>query len=159
MDNQTSLNCFSEFDQAMMHRALDLAKQGEKRGEVPVGAVLTLNQEIIAEAYNQSITLNDPTAHAEILVLRDAGQELKNYRLVDTTLYVSLEPCAMCAGALVHARIKRLVYAANDPKTGAIQSVMNLANHPCLNHHIEVDSGLLQDQSRDLLQQFFKARR
>ncbi|OGT30975.1 MAG: hypothetical protein A3E87_08275 [Gammaproteobacteria bacterium RIFCSPHIGHO2_12_FULL_35_23] len=142
-----------------MRQALELAKQAKGEGEVPVGAVLTLNDLPIATAYNQSITHQDPTAHAEIIVLREAAKILKNYRLVNTVLYVTLEPCAMCAGALIHARVKRLIYATADPRTGACGSIFNLINHQALNHQIQYESGLLAEESKLLLQQFFQKRR
>jgi len=150
---------FSRADQVFMRQALELAKQAKGEGEVPVGAVLTLNDLPIATAYNQSITHQDPTAHAEIIVLREAAKILKNYRLVNTVLYVTLEPCAMCAGALIHARVKRLIYATADPRTGACGSIFNLINHQALNHQIQYESGLLAEESKLLLQQFFQKRR
>jgi tRNA(adenine34) deaminase len=142
-----------------MTEALVLAAAAADRGEVPVGAVLARDGVSIASAANAPIGRNDPTAHAEILVLRAAGERIGNYRLTGTTLYVTLEPCPMCAAALVHARISRLVYAAADPKTGAAGSIMNLVQDSRLNHHVEVDSGLLREQSAQLLQEFFRARR
>ena len=146
-------------DLTFMQKALELAEQAASKGEVPVGAVLVKEGEIIAEAYNQPIALNDPSAHAEILVMREAAQKLKNYRLINTTLYVTLEPCAMCAAAMVHARIERLVYGADDPKTGAVKSVFSITNHEQLNHKIESTSGVLADESAALLRRFFQARR
>ncbi|HSC77610.1 MAG TPA: tRNA adenosine(34) deaminase TadA [Candidatus Acidoferrales bacterium] len=142
-----------------MQLALAEARQAEAEGEVPVGAVLVRSEEILARAHNQPIGLNDATAHAEILALRFAGERLGNYRLTDCDLYVTLEPCAMCAAAMVHARIRRLVYAAADPKSGAVQSTMQLLDSPSLNHRIEVASGLLADESAALLQRFFASRR
>lgn len=150
---------FSEQDQQFMQRALDLAKQAADHGEVPVGAVLVQGSALIAEAYNQSITLCDPSAHAEMLALRQGALSLKNYRLPNCTLYVTLEPCAMCAGAIVHARLKRVVYATTDPRTGACGSVMNLLEHPALNHHPVCETGLYAEAAAKILQQFFKARR
>ncbi len=146
-------------DARYMQRALELAQQAQALGEVPVGAVITFNDEIIAEGYNQPITGCDPTAHAEIVALRHAAKHLGNYRLVDCSLYVTLEPCAMCAGAMVHARIKRLIYATNDPRTGAAGSVFNLVHHPELNHRIECHSGVLAEASSMLLKSFFRGRR
>lgn len=146
-------------DEFWMRKALDCAQQAFDQGEVPVGAVLVYQNELLAEAWDQSIAQNDPSAHAEILALRQAGQKLKNYRLLDTTLYVTLEPCAMCAGALINARVKRLVFALADAKTGACGSVFNITDAPCLNHRLAVQQGLLSEDSLQLLQAFFKSRR
>jgi len=146
-------------DQRWMQFALDLAKKAQALGEVPVGAILVKNDQLIAEGYNQPIALNDASAHAEIIAIRQAGQVVDNYRLVDMTLYVTLEPCAMCAMAMVHARIKKLIYAAPEPRTGADGSLYQLLDHTGHNHQIEVVSGVLADQSRDLLQGFFRSRR
>ncbi|MBY6017398.1 tRNA adenosine(34) deaminase TadA [Ferrimonas balearica] len=148
-----------EQHQKWMAHAMKLAEQAEALGEVPVGAVLVRDGEVIAEGFNQSITLNDPSAHAEMLCLRAAGQALENYRLLDTTLYVTLEPCSMCAGAMVHARIGTLVYGASDAKTGAAGSVMDLVRHPALNHQLEVISGVLSEPCATQLSAFFKKRR
>lgn len=148
-----------EFDRRSMARALELARQAAEHGEVPVGAVLVKDGEIIAEAANRPIASNDPTAHAEILVLRRAGERLGNYRLPGTTLYVTLEPCPMCAGAMVHARVGRLVYAAADPRTGAAGSVFNLADHEALNHRMEIVPGVCAEEAGQLLKAFFAARR
>lgn len=149
----------SESDNVFMVRAYQLAEQAEKINEIPVGAVVVANGEIIGEGYNQSITLNDPSAHAEMLAIRQAGENVKNYRLIDCTLYVTLEPCPMCAGLLVHSRIKRLVFGAKDAKTGAAGSVMNLIHHKQLNHHIETSQGIMADECSQLLSAFFKRRR
>ena len=146
-------------DQDFMQRALELASLAEAQGEVPVGAVIVYDGEIIGEGYNQVITLNDPSAHAEVLALRAAGAALGNYRLVDTTLYVTLEPCPMCAGAMTHARVKRLVFATTDPRTGAAGSAIEVLNHQCMNHHLELTSGVLQEAAAEQLRQFFRARR
>ncbi len=146
-------------DQDYMKIALDLAQMAAQVNEVPVGAVIVFDGAIIAKAFNQPISLNDPCAHAEILALRQAAKALSNYRLLDTTLYVTLEPCAMCAAAMVHARIKRLVYATDDPKTGVINSQLQLLDSSIMNHKIEVSSGLLADEAKQVLQDFFKARR
>lgn len=146
-------------DLKYMQRALELAQEAQTNGEVPIGAVLVHNNEIIAQTYNQPVKQCDPTAHAEILALREGAQKLDNYRLLDTTLYVTLEPCAMCASALVHARVKRLVFAAADPKAGAVISHFNLLDSPALNHRIKYEHGLLADESSELLKTFFKARR
>lgn len=142
-----------------MRYAITLASKAEALGEVPVGAVLVQDGEVIAEGYNQSITQNDPGAHAEMLCLRAAGERLKNYRLIDTTLYVTLEPCPMCAGAMVHARVSRLVYGAADPKTGAAGSVMDLTRHPVLNHQLDVVDGVMAPECGEQLSSFFKRRR
>ena len=150
---------FTEQDQEYMQRAFELAEIAKEKGEVPVGAVLVKDGGVIAEGFNQPILSNDPTAHAEVVALRKAGQALENYRLVDTTLYVTLEPCAMCAMALVHARVTRVVYATEDPRTGAAGSVLNLLRHDSFNHHCEVDSGLLKERCSAQLKAFFKAKR
>lgn len=141
-----------------MAMALSLAKQAQQQDEVPVGAVLVKGEEVIATGFNQVITRNDPTAHAEIQVIRQAGQILDNYRLNDTTLYVTLEPCAMCLGAMVHSRIKTIVFATNDPKTGCLGGCQNL-NNQCANHTLEVISGVMTEESSDLLKKFFKNKR
>lgn len=146
-------------DQYFMQQALKLARQAEQYNEIPVGAVVVYQGKIIGEGFNQSIMLNDPSAHAEMLAIRQAGKHLNNYRLLDCTLYVTLEPCPMCAGLLVHSRIKRLVYASPDLKTGAAGSTFNLVCNDQLNHHIEVTSGILQAQCSQLLSSFFKRRR
>ena len=149
----------AERDRLCMAEALQLAREAANLGEVPVGAVLARDGEVIARAANAPIGSNDPTAHAEILTLRAAGERLGNYRLTGTTLYVTLEPCPMCAAALVHARVGRLVYAAADPKSGAAGSIMNLAQDPRLNHRIDVEGGLMREAAAELLQGFFRARR
>jgi tRNA(adenine34) deaminase len=146
-------------DEHFMSAALALARAAERDGEVPVGAVLVLDDEIVASAANAPIRRNDPTAHAEILALRQAGERVGNYRLPGAVLYVTLEPCPMCAAAMVHARVARLVYAAADPKTGAAGSIMNLTQDPRLNHRLDVAGGVLADESRTLLQSFFRERR
>jgi tRNA(adenine34) deaminase len=144
----------------LMEQALACAREAESAGEVPVGAVLTdATGAVIARAANSPIARHDPTAHAEMLVLRAAGRALGNYRLPGCVLYVTLEPCPMCVGALVHARIARIVYGAPDPKTGACGSVFDLAANPKLNHRIEVTGGVLADECAALLKQFFAARR
>lgn len=149
----------SSVDLEFMAQAMAFATAAGESGEVPVGAVLVAADRVIARAGNASIGLSDPTAHAEILTLRAAGKQLGNYRLSDCTLYVTLEPCPMCASALVHARIDRLVFAAADPKTGACGSIMDLVREPRLNHQISVTQGILADDARDLLQGFFRDRR
>lgn len=146
-------------DAEFMRAALEQASKAQALGEVPVGAVVTQNNSIIGRGYNCPITTNDPTAHAEIMALRDTGQYLKNYRLLNCTLYVTLEPCVMCIGALFHARIERLVFAAHDPKTGVCGSVINLPAETRLNHHMEVDQGILAEEARMQLKQFFLHKR
>lgn len=146
-------------DEIFMQAALAQAQQAAMRQEVPVGAVLVHNQHIIAQAHNAPITQHDPTAHAEILVLRQAASILHNYRLVGAQLYVTLEPCLMCLGAMVHSRIERLIFGAYDSRTGAISSVWQLANAPQLNHAIHWTGGILANQCAQLLTDFFKARR
>jgi tRNA(adenine34) deaminase len=142
-----------------MRRALDLARHAEQAGEVPVGALVVLNDEVIGEGWNQPIVSHDPTAHAEIVALRAAATRLKNYRLTDTTLYVTLEPCAMCAGAIVQARVARVVYGATDPKAGAAGSVFNLLGSPSLNHRAQVTGGVLAEECGTMLRKFFEVRR
>ena len=142
-----------------MGKALSLAKRAFEASEVPVGAVVVLEGKLIGRGYNQTLRLCDPTAHAEILALRQAARRLGNYRLTAATLYCTLEPCSMCAGALIWARIGRLVYAARDPKAGAIDSHLRLARARFSNHRFKVTSGVLSDESAALLQQFFQARR
>ena len=142
-----------------MTEALALARQGACEGEVPVGAVLVLSDERVAQAYNSPIRLHDPTAHAEVLVLRRGGERLQNYRLVGCTLYVTLEPCAMCAAALVQARIARLVFGAPDPRVGAAGSVFNLTGEPRFNHQISVSGGVLGTECEQVIRDFFRARR
>ncbi|MDH3895036.1 MAG: tRNA adenosine(34) deaminase TadA [Chromatiales bacterium] len=146
-------------DVRFMRRALQLARAAEAEGEVPVGAVLVKDGEIVAEGFNQPISSCDPTAHAEIVALRGAAASVENYRLPGTTLYVTLEPCPMCAGAMVHARVGRLVFAAADPRTGSAGSVFDLVRSEELNHRLEVESGVLADESAALLTTFFRARR
>lgn len=142
-----------------MRHAINLAEKAEAQGEVPVGAVIVKDGQVIGEGWNQVITLSDPSAHAEVLALRQAGQAQQNYRIVDATLYVTLEPCPMCVGALVHARIKRLVFGANDPKTGVVESVRCYCDEDFLNHHIEHQGGVLADQCSAQISAFFKKRR
>ena len=142
-----------------MRHALDLARHAELAGEVPVGAVVVLKDEIIGEGWNQPIRAHAPSAHAEMVALRAAAAYLRNYRLPDTTLYVTLEPCAMCAGAIVHARLARVVYGAADPKAGAAGSVFQLLNSPALNHRAHVSGGVLGKECGELLSAFFQSRR
>lgn len=146
-------------DQFWMRHALKLAQQAQQHGEVPVGAVIVLDDQIIGEGWNQPIISNDPTAHAEIQALRDASQHQQNYRLPGATLYVTLEPCVMCAGAMVHARIERVVFAATEPKTGAAGSCFDIFNTARLNHKVVCEGGVLAKESGDLLRNFFRARR
>jgi len=146
-------------DEHWMQHALELAHKAEAAGEVPVGAVIVLNGELIAEGWNQPISSSDPTAHAEIMALRAAGRKLGNYRLLDAELYVTLEPCPMCVGAMLHARVKRVIYAATDPKTGALGGAYDLLNSVSHNHSFEVTTGVLEEQSRQMLQAFFRNRR
>jgi len=146
-------------DQKWMTLAMQLAQQEELKGEVPVGAVLVKDDVMIASGFNLSILNHDPTAHAEMECIRQAGQVLENYRMIDTTLYVTLEPCAMCAGAIVHSRIKRVVYGADDLKTGAAGSVINLLQHAQFNHQLAVTSGVMADECGAQLSAFFKRRR
>ncbi|KAA1204975.1 tRNA adenosine(34) deaminase TadA [Vibrio cholerae] len=150
---------FSAQDEQFMRRAIALATQAEAQGEVPVGAVLVRDGEIIAEGWNGSITNHDATAHAEIEVIRKAGKVLSNYRLLDTTLYVTLEPCPMCAGALLHSRVKRIVYGAPDLKAGAAGTVMDLFSSQAAYHYATVEKGLLEEECRAQLQAFFQRRR
>jgi tRNA(adenine34) deaminase len=142
-----------------MHLAIAQAEAAALRGEVPVGAILVLDDRILAAAGNRTITDCDPTAHAEIVALREAAQKAGNYRLTGASLYVTVEPCAMCAGALVQARIARLIYGADEPKGGAIRTCMQVLDTPALNHRVEVVSGVLAGESVQLLQSFFSARR
>ncbi len=146
---------FSELDKQFMQRALELAKNAESEGEVPVGAVLVQDGDIIAEGWNRSITCHDATAHAEIQTLRKAGEALSNYRLLDTTLYVTLEPCPMCAGALLHSRVKRVVFGAYDLKAGAAGTVLNLFEGQAAYHYADVEGGLMEQECREMLQAFF----
>lgn len=146
-------------DEAYMQLALDLANQAAEAGEVPVGAIVVKDGVIIGRGGNAPIGTHDPTAHAEIAAMRDAAKHLGNYRLVDCVLYVTLEPCAMCAGAIQHARIARLVFGANDPKTGACGSVVNLMAEPKLNHHAQITSGIMAAECGAALSRFFSQRR
>lgn len=148
----------SDKDYQYMQEALKLAELALQQGEVPVGAIIVYNGEIIGQGFNSPISKNDPTAHAEILALRAAGQKLQNYRLPDTTMYVTLEPCMMCFGAMLHARIKQVVFGAADPKTGALGGYINLSNS-LWNHCIEYRGGILSSECGDLLKEFFKRRR
>lgn len=149
----------SEADDAFMARAIELALEAERAGEVPVGAVVVKEGAIVGEGWNRPISTSDPTAHAEIIAMRAAARHLSTYRLLDTTLYVTLEPCAMCAGAMVHARVKRLVYAATDPRAGASGSVFNITQHAALNHRLDCESGVRAEECSAMLRAFFVARR
>ncbi len=149
----------TDTDRQFMQIALELAQQAQAIGEVPVGAVVVQNEIIVGRGHNRPITAADPTAHAEVMAMRDAGINLANYRLQDCTLYVTLEPCAMCIGAIFHARIQRLVYAATDPKTGACGSVIDLPAEARLNHHLQVSAGIMTPEASSLLKQFFAQRR
>ena len=146
-------------DEKWMKIALNEANIAMEENEIPVGAVLVKNDRLIAQSHNQPIKTNDPTAHAEIQLLRKAGLELKNYRLIDSTLYVTLEPCAMCFGAMIHARIERIVFGASDPKTGVCGSCINLNKENFFNHKISITGGVLKNESSKLLKLFFQSKR
>jgi len=146
-------------DLRWMRRALELAAHAETEGEVPVGALIVRDNDIIAEGWNQPVMSHDPTAHAEVIALRAAGRAEKNYRLPDTTLYVTLEPCIMCAGAIIHARVGRVVYGATDPRAGAAGSAFSLPGSNQPNHRVQVEGGVLESECGDLLRRFFRARR
>jgi tRNA(adenine34) deaminase len=149
----------SQQDQYWMHYAQGLAAKASAQDEIPVGAVLVKDNTAIGEGWNQSIMLNDPSAHAEMQAIRQAGRMLGNYRLIDTTLYVTLEPCTMCAGLLVHSRIQRLVFGAYDAKTGSAGSIMNVLGDGRLNHQVSVQGGVLGQECGDLISAFFRRRR
>lgn len=142
-----------------MKKALALAQKAEAAGEVPVGAVLVKDGQLIAEGWNQPISSHDATSHAEIMAMRAAGDKLKNYRLIDTTMYVTLEPCSMCVGAMIHARVAKVVYAASEPRTGALGGAFNLLEANQHNHGFEIVSGVMAAESKTLLQNFFRSRR
>ena len=146
-------------DVKWMRHVLSLAHRAEAEGEVPVGALIVRRGELIAEGWNQPVMSHDPTAHAEVMALRAAGIAENNYRLLDTTLYVTLEPCVMCAGAIIHARVGRVVYGAKDPRVGAAGSAFSLLGSDRFNHVVEVEGGVLAEECSDLLRRFFKARR
>jgi tRNA(adenine34) deaminase len=146
-------------DEQWMRYALNRARQAGEQGEVPVGAVVVINGDIVAEGLNEPIGTGDPTAHAEIVALRRAATQIGNYRVAGASLYVTIEPCLMCVGAMVHARIARLVYGAVEPKAGAIESAFRALEHPTLNHRFEVTGGLLADEARAVMQAFFRRRR
>jgi tRNA(adenine34) deaminase len=142
-----------------MRAALDQAHLGLAAGEVPVGAVLVVGDAVVASAFNQPITTNDPTAHAEVLVLREAARVLGNYRLTDATVYVTVEPCLMCVGALAHARVREVVYGASEPKTGALVSTVRALESPGVNHRFAVTGEVLEDECRAIIQEFFREKR
>ena len=148
-----------DIDAQFMRQAMLLAEKAQAIGEVPVGALVVADSIVIGQGYNQSISQHDPTAHAELIALKEAALNMQNYRLVDATLYVTLEPCPMCAGALVHGRIKRVVFGAYDRKSGAVGTVMNLVQNDALNHKMEVTGGCLQDECSAQISAFFKLRR
>ena len=156
---QNNTNSMQATDAEYMTMAMELARDAWHAGEVPVGAVVVLEGKIVGRGFNQPISQHDPTAHAEIMALRDAGQRIGNYRLPECSLYVTLEPCAMCAGAIMHARIKRIVFGAADPKTGAAGSVVNLFGESRLNHHTEIKGGVLEKECGELISSFFRERR
>lgn len=150
---------FSNRDHDWMQRAIALARESELAGEVPVGAVLVFEDKVVGEGHNKPIGLSDPTAHAEVVALRQGAQYMNNYRLPNTTLYVTLEPCVMCIGAMIHARVQRLVYGAADPKGGAVLSVFQLGESSQFNHRLTCSGGLLQEDCGNMLTAFFKKRR
>ena len=146
-------------DAKWMRLALDQANKARRGGEVPVGAVVVADGQVIGEGFNQPISLHDPTAHAEIVALRAAAEGIKNYRLIGSTLYVTIEPCLMCAGAILQARVKRVVFGARDQKAGAVGSIANLLQNPLTNHQCDVTAGILTDECAGLLSEFFAQRR
>lgn len=146
-------------DEILMRAALDEARAAADAGEVPIGAVAVLGGQIVGRGQNRVLRDQDPTGHAEIVAMRHAAAAIRNYRLLDCELYVTLEPCAMCAGAMIHARLGRLIYGAADPKAGAVGSVLEVLNHPRLNHRMPVTSGVLAEGCGDLLRDFFRERR
>jgi tRNA(adenine34) deaminase len=159
MANDERLTTNDGSDELWMEEALRCAQRALEINEVPVGAIVVCGGNVVGRGWNRNITDNDPTAHAEIVALREASKTVGNHRLGDCDLFVTIEPCAMCAGAMVHARIKRLVYGSDDPKAGSVHSVMQVVNHPQLNHNIEIRSGVLAGRSAELLQTFFRNRR
>lgn len=148
-----------DIDDSWMQQALALAQLAADQGEVPVGAIVVLDGEVIGEGYNQPISGTDPTAHAEVMALRDAARRVGNYRLPGATLYVTIEPCTMCVGAMVHARVERLVYGATEPKAGMVESQFNLLQQPCYNHQIETCGGVLAEACSQIISDFFQRRR
>lgn len=149
----------TDADELRMEQALRLAQRALETGEVPVGAVVVHQGTIVGRGFNRNIVDHDPTAHAEVIAMREAGAAIGNHRLGDCELFVTIEPCVMCAGAMVHARIRRLVYGANDQKAGAVHSVLRVLNHPGLNHRIDVKGGVLAGKCAEILQEFFRSRR
>jgi tRNA(adenine34) deaminase len=146
-------------DEQFMGAALELAGEAQRRGEVPVGAVVVLDGAVIGQGFNQPIGSHDPTAHAEMVALREAGRRTGSYRLTGATLYVTIEPCQMCVGAMIHARIARVVFGTREPKAGAIESAMRAHEHPSLNHRMDAIGGVLEDECRAVIQEFFKEKR
>jgi tRNA(adenine34) deaminase len=146
-------------DERFMRAALEQALEGGRRGEVPVGAVVVVDEKIVGAGFNQPIGAQDPTAHAEIVAMRDGAKQLGNYRLRGATLYVTIEPCQMCVGAMVHARVARVVYGTREPKAGAIESAMRAHEHPALNHRITATGGVLEEECRAVIQEFFREKR
>jgi tRNA(adenine34) deaminase len=146
-------------DEAWMEEALRSAQRALDSDEVPVGAVVVCDGRVVGRGWNRNLSDHDPTAHAEIVALREAGQNVGNHRLGECELFVTIEPCAMCAGAAIHARLRRLVYGADDPKAGAVHSVLAVVNHPGLNHRMEIRGGVLAGRSAEILQEFFRSRR
>jgi tRNA(adenine34) deaminase len=146
-------------DELWMEEALRCAERALEAGEVPVGAVVIFGGKVVGRGWNRNLTNCDPTAHAEIVALRDAGGNIGNHRLIDCTLFATIEPCAMCAGAAIHARVHRLVYGADDPKAGAVRSVLHVVNHSSLNHQMDVRGGVLAGRSAEIVQEFFRKRR
>jgi tRNA(adenine34) deaminase len=142
-----------------MLKALSCAQRALEMGEVPVGAVVVFEDEVVGRGWNRNVTDNDPSAHAEIVALREAGRTVGNHRLSACDLFATIEPCAMCAGAAIHARVRRLIYGADDPKAGAVHSILQVANHPRLNHRMEIQGGVLAGRSAEILQEFFRSRR
>ena len=155
----TNVGAFGLSDLDRMGEALALANRAAQDGEVPIGAVVVSDGKIIGRGWNRNIGLNDPSAHAEIMAMRDAGQKLGNHRLKDCSLYVTLEPCPMCVGAMIHARLERVVFGANDPKTGAAGGMFNLLGNPAHNHQVEAAGGCMAGESSALLKDFFRQRR
>ena len=153
MDERTSL------DQFWMQRAIELAKHAQSLGEVPVGAVVVKDDQIIGEGFNSPISTNDPTAHAEIIALREAAQQLGNYRLLNTSIYVTLEPCVMCVGAIIHARVGEVIFGASEPKTGAAGSVFDILTSSAHNHQVQLRGGVLAEECAGLVREFFQQRR
>ena len=155
----TSLTGSLALDELFMEEAVRCAQRSLDIGEVPVGAVVVCKGKVVGRGWNRNLTDSDPTAHAEIVALREAGASIGNHRLGDCELFVTIEPCAMCAGALIHARIRRLIYGADDPKAGGVHSVLQVLNHPELNHRMEVTGGVLAGRAAEILQEFFRNRR